>query len=72
MTIFINDFFDLFWFDAVPSNMLKVVVIPLRLQLPESHRLRLAQGDAGFEAFSDRTYEANRASEPELRLSASV
>jgi hypothetical protein len=70
MTIFINDLFDLFWFDAVPGNVLKIVVIPLRLQLPESHRLRLAQGYTGFEAFSDRTYDANRAPAPQPRLSA--
>ena len=50
MAIFINDLFDFFWLYTVPGNVLNVVVVPLRLQLPESHRLRLAQGSAGFEA----------------------
>jgi hypothetical protein len=60
MAIFINDLFDFFWFDAVPGNVLNVIVIPLRLQLPELHKLKLAQGTAGFEAFSDRAYAARR------------
>lgn len=63
MAIFINDFFDLFWFDTMPGNVLNIMVIPFRLQLPESHRLKLAQGNAGFEALSDRAYAANRAPE---------
>lgn len=50
MAIFKNELFDFFWFDAVPSNLLNVIVIPLRLQLPELHKLKLAQGNAGFEA----------------------
>jgi hypothetical protein len=36
----------------VPGNVLNVVVIPFRLQLPELHRLKLAQGNAGFEAIA--------------------
>jgi hypothetical protein len=58
MAIFINDLFDFFWFDAMPGNVLNVIVIPLRLQLPELHRLKLAQEHAGFEALSDRAYTA--------------
>jgi hypothetical protein len=34
---------------TVSCNVLDVVVVPLWLQLPESHRLRLAQGTLGFE-----------------------
>jgi hypothetical protein len=41
MAVLINDFFDFFWLYTVPGNVLDVVVIPLRLQLPESHSLRL-------------------------------
>ena len=37
----------------MPGNVLNVVVIPLRLQLPESHKLKLAQGNAGFEHCED-------------------
>lgn len=36
----------------MPGNVLNVVVIPFRLQLPELHRLKLAQGNAGFEAIA--------------------
>jgi len=50
MAIFINDLFDFFWLYIVPGNVLDVVVIPLRLQLPKLHRLKLAQEIAGFEA----------------------
>jgi hypothetical protein len=50
MAIFINDLFDFFWLNTVPRNMLNVVVVPLRPQLPELHRLKLAQGRVGFEA----------------------
>jgi len=70
MAIFINDFFDFFWLYTVPGNVLDVVIIPLRLQLPELHRHKLAQGNAGFEALSDRKYAANRVPEPQSRLSA--
>lgn len=49
MAIFINDLFDLFWLNPVPGNVFNVVVIPLRLQLPELHRLKLAQENAAFE-----------------------
>jgi len=49
MAIFINDLFDFFWLYTVPGNVLNVVVIPFRLQLPEPHRLRLAQRSASFE-----------------------
>ena len=52
MAIFIKDLFDFFWLYTVPGNVLNVVVIPLRLQLPELHRLKLAQGNAGFEALT--------------------
>jgi hypothetical protein len=38
MTIFINDLFDFFWLYTVPGNVFNVVLIPLRLQLPELHR----------------------------------
>jgi len=62
MAIFINDLFDFFWLYTVPGNMLNVVVIPLRLQLPELHGLKLAQGNAGFEALTRKA---------EKRLSAS-
>ena len=72
MAIFINDLFDFFWFDAVPGNVLNILVIPLRLQLPELHRFKLAQGNAGFEALSDRAYAESRAHEPQLRLSAEL
>jgi hypothetical protein len=34
MAIFINDLFDFFRLYTVPGNVLNVVVIPLRLQLP--------------------------------------
>jgi hypothetical protein len=70
MAVFINDLFDFFWFDAVPGNVLNILVVPLRLQLPELHRLKLAQGNAGFEALSDSAYVASHAHEPQLRLSA--
>jgi len=50
MAIFINDLFDFVWLYTVPGNVLNVVVIPLRLQLPKLHTLKLAQGRAGFEA----------------------
>ena len=33
-SILINDLFDFFWLHTVPGNVLNVVVIPLRLQLP--------------------------------------
>ena len=36
----------------MPGNVLNVGVIPLRLQLPELHRLRLAQGNAAFEVLT--------------------
>lgn len=52
MAIFINDLFDFLWLYTVPGNMLNVVLIPLRLQLPKLHRLKLAQGNAGFEALT--------------------
>ena len=52
MAIFINDFFDFFWLYTMPGNVINVVVIPLRLQFPELHRLKLAQGSAGFEALA--------------------
>ena len=52
MAIFINDLFDFFWLYTVPGNVLNVVVIPLRLQLPELHRPKLAQGNAGFETLT--------------------
>jgi hypothetical protein len=52
MAIFIDDLFDFFYLYAVPGNVLNVVVIPLRLQLPELHRPKLAQGNAGFEALT--------------------
>jgi len=42
MAIFINDLFNFFWLYTVPGNVLNVVVIPLRFQLPELHRLKLA------------------------------
>ena len=51
-TIFIDDLFDFFWLYIVPGNVLNVVVVPLRLQLLELHRLKLAQGNAGFEALT--------------------
>jgi hypothetical protein len=49
VAVLINDLFDFFWLYTVPGNVLDVVVIPLRLQLPEAHRLRLAQRSASFE-----------------------
>jgi len=49
MAVLINDLFHFFWLYTVPRDMLDVVVVPLRLQLPEAHRLRLAQETAGFE-----------------------
>ena len=52
MTIFINDLFDFFWLYTVPGNVFNVVLIPLRLQLPELHRVKLAQGNAGFESLT--------------------
>lgn len=52
MAIFINDLFDFFWLDTVPGDVLNVRVIPLRLQLPELHSLRLAQGNAAFEVLT--------------------
>ena len=52
MAIFINDLFDFFWLHIVPGNVLNAVVIPLRLQLPELQRLKLAQGSASFEALA--------------------
>jgi len=67
MAIFINDLFDFFWLYTVPRNVLNVVVIPLRLQLPEMHRLKLAQGYAGFEAL---TCLVTRAHLPARRLDA--
>jgi len=42
IAIFINDLFDFFWLYAMPGNVLKIVVIPLRLELPELHRFTLA------------------------------
>ena len=45
--IFINDLFDFFWLYAVPANVLNVVVVPLRLQLPELHQLQLAHKEVG-------------------------
>jgi hypothetical protein len=50
MAIFINDLFDFVRLYTVPGNVLNVIVIPLRLQLPKLHTLKLAQGSAGFEA----------------------
>ena len=55
MAVLINDLFDFFWLHTVPGNMLDVVVVPLRLQLPELHRLRVAQGTVGFD--SSRHYD---------------
>ena len=52
VAVLINNLFDFFWLYAVPRNVPDVVVVPLRLQLPESHRLKLAQGSAGFEALT--------------------
>jgi hypothetical protein len=52
MAIFINDLFDFFWLYAVPGNVFNVIVIPLRLQPPELHRLKLAQGNPAFEALT--------------------
>jgi len=60
MAIFINGLFDFFWLYTVPGNVINVVVIPLRLQFPELHRPKLAQGNAGFEAqtieYTDQQY----------------
>ncbi len=52
MAIFINDLFDFLWLYSVPGNVLNVIVIPLRLQLPKMHTLKLAQGSPGFEALT--------------------
>jgi hypothetical protein len=49
MAVLINDFFHFFWLYTVPGNVPDVVVVPLRLQLPELHKLKLAQETAGFE-----------------------
>jgi hypothetical protein len=49
VAVLINDLFNFFWLYTVPGNVLNVVVVPLRLQLPKAHRLRLAQGSAVFE-----------------------
>jgi len=67
MAIFINDLFNFFWLYIVLGNVLNVVVIPLRFQLPELHRLKLAQGYAGFEAL---TCLVTRAPLPARRLNA--
>ena len=56
MAIFIYNLFDFFWLYTVPGNVLNVVVVPLRLQLPELHRLKLAQGRAGFEVLIVATW----------------
>lgn len=50
MAVFINDLFDFFWLHTVPGNVLDVVVVPLRLQRPELHGLRVAQGTVGFDS----------------------
>jgi len=50
MAVLINYFFDFLWAYTVPGNVLDVVVVPLRLQLPESHRLRLPQRTASFDS----------------------
>ncbi len=50
VAIFINDLFDFFWLYAVAGNVLTVVVVLLRLQLPESHSLRLPQRTASFDS----------------------
>ena len=49
MAVLINDFFHFFRLYAVSGNVPDVVVVPLRLQLPELHKLKLAQETAGFE-----------------------
>jgi len=46
----------------VPGNVFDVIVVPLRLQLPESHRLKLPQKTASFDT-------SNAKAEP-TRLSA--
>src|SRR5206468_6153462 len=43
ITVFVNDFFDLFRSHAMPSNMLNIVIIPLCLQLPKPHVSRVAR-----------------------------
>jgi hypothetical protein len=68
MAIFINDLFNFFWFDAVSGYVIDVVIIPLRLQLPELHRHNLTQGNAGFEALTllpnGRAHERARCTVP--------
>src|SRR3989338_6435362 len=49
MAVLINDLFYFFWLYTVPGNVFDVVV-PLRLQLPESHRLKLPQKTASFDS----------------------
>lgn len=49
MAVLINDFIHFFRLYTVPGNVFDVVVVPLRLQLPELHKLKLAQETAGFE-----------------------
>ena len=50
MAVLINDLFDFFWLYTVPGNVFDIVVVPLRLQLPESHRLKLPQKTASFDS----------------------
>jgi len=62
MAVLINYFFDFFWLYTVPGNVLDVVVVPLRLQFPEAHRLRLSQRTASFDssnAVLSRAYSAS-------------
>src|SRR3989338_1384705 len=50
MAVLINDLFHFFWLYTVPGNVFDIVVVPLRLQLPESHRLKLQQKTASFDS----------------------
>ena len=67
VAIFINDLFDFFWLYAVAGNVLTVVVVPLRLQLPESYSLRLPQRTASFDS-SNVAIEPRRLSGVGLEL----
>ena len=49
MAVLINDFFQFFRLYTVSANVPDIVFVPLRLQLPELHKPKLAQEPAGFE-----------------------
>jgi hypothetical protein len=49
-----NDLFDFFWLYTVSPDMFNIVVVPLRLQRPKSHCVKLAQQAVGFERLNSR------------------